>query len=61
MSWITDMLVELKLECIEFRKGLNPFQRNRLVTENHCAVEVLSMNCCLRRGSVTSWHLRQLQ
>jgi hypothetical protein len=55
------MIVELKLEFIEFRKGLNPYQRNRLVTEDHCAVEVLSMNRCQRRGSVTSWHLRQLQ
>jgi len=43
MSWITDMLVELKLGCSEFRKGLNHFQRNRLVTENHCSVEVLTL------------------
>jgi len=37
------MVVELKLECTEFRKGLSHFQRNRLVTENHCAVEVLTL------------------
>jgi len=55
------MVVEMKLECTEFRKRLSHFQRNRLVTENHCAVEVLNMNHCLRRDSVTSWHLCQLQ
>jgi len=61
MSWITDMIVELNIECTEFRKGLNHFQRNRLVTENHFVVEVANMNHCLRRDSVTSWHLCQLQ
>jgi hypothetical protein len=55
------MLLELKLECIEFRKVLNHFQRNRLVTETHCAVEVLNMSHCLRRDNVTSWQLCQLQ
>ena len=38
MSRLTDMFVELNVECIEFRKGLNNFQSNRLVTENHCSV-----------------------
>jgi hypothetical protein len=54
MSWIADMFVEMNIECIEFRKRLNHFQRNRLVTENHYTVSAAGMNHCLRRSNVTS-------